>query len=56
MSRLDDCFAIGPAGFRLHAVASPGILAVRPDRYIGLRDDRGDARAADACFSRVVAG
>ena len=30
------------------------VLAVRPDRYIGLRDDRGDASAVRAYLSALV--
>jgi hypothetical protein len=31
------------------------VLAVRPDRYIGLREDGGDARAVGAYLDALVA-
>ena len=31
------------------------VLAVRPDRYIGLRDDSGDAAVVDAYLDGLVA-
>jgi len=31
------------------------VLAVRPDRYVGLRDDGGDPRAVEAYLNALVA-
>jgi hypothetical protein len=31
------------------------VLGVRPDRYIGLRDDSGDPRAVEEYFDALVA-
>jgi hypothetical protein len=31
------------------------VLGVRPDRYIGLRDDSGDPRVVDAYLDALVA-
>jgi hypothetical protein len=31
------------------------VLAVRPDRYIGFRDDAGDPRAVEAYLEALVA-
>ena len=35
-------------------VSGVTVLAIRPDRYIGLRDDSGDPRAVDAYLSAPV--
>ena len=35
-------------------VAGVTVLGIRPDRYIGLRDDSGDPRAVDAYLSALV--
>ena len=36
-------------------VAGVTVVAVRPDRYIGLRDDRGDPRAVQAYLDALAA-
>jgi hypothetical protein len=36
-------------------VAGVTVLGVRPDRYIGLRHDKGDLRAVEAYLDGLVA-
>jgi 2-polyprenyl-6-methoxyphenol hydroxylase-like FAD-dependent oxidoreductase len=49
IGRIDDSVAAR------HGVYDVTILAVRPDRYIGLRDDSGDPRAVDAYLDGLLA-